>query len=242
MKPPSNTTSPASNLIFQMDNKFHPQLSNSDVLIDRENAFLLYASFCGDVVKTAAALNIDAVTLLKVIDSERWTEKLAPILNLTKSSRPGDVERGISRAINFCQAHRMRILIERALKLMTNWSDEEMLENLMPESVSKAGVASKKVSTRWLADFTVCMDKCHHLVYASLNDTATERVRRNDAETAGPVQDLHSLIALAMSGVGNSKTPRAMLLDSQLEVAESIKQQAVVPKPILDDSFVDDEH
>lgn len=218
----------------------HPQLSNSDVSIDRENAFLLYASFCGDVVKTAAALNIDPVILLKTIDEEHWAEKLAPILKLTKSSKPGDVERGISRAINFCQAHRMRMLIERVIREMSGWDDETLREHLNPESVTKSGLISKKISTRWLADFTVCLDKCHHLTYAALNDSMTERVRRNDAESSGPALDIHSAIARAMGSVGESKTPRAMLLDSQLEVAESIKTKAIVPKKFEDDSHVDD--
>lgn len=221
---------------------FHPQLSNSDFNIDRENAFLLYASFCGDVVKTAAALNIDAVLLLKTIDAEHWAEKLAPILNLTKSSKPGDVERGISRAINFCQAHKMRLFIERVIREISGWDTETLRENLLPESVTKSGLASRKISTRWLADFMVCMDKCHHLVYASLNDSMSERVRRGDSDSPGPAIDIHSAIARAMSCVGESKTPRAMLLDSQLEVAADLAKQAAIPKPRPDDTYEPDEH
>lgn len=222
------------------ETKFHPKLSNSDFGIDRENAFLLYASFCGDIVKTAAALNIDSVLLLKTIDEERWAEKLAPILNLTKSSKSGDVERGISRAINFCQAHKMRLFIERVIRELSGWSAEELRENLLPESLTKSGLVSRKISTRWLADFMVCMDKCHHLVYAALNDSMSERVRRNDSESSGPVMDVHAAIARAMSGVGESKTPRAMLLDSQLEIAADLAKKAAIPKPRPDDTFVDE--
>lgn len=219
----------------------HPQLSNSDSLIDREQAFLLYSANCGDVVKTAAALNISSVTLLRVVDEEGWTAKLAPILDLIKSQKPQELERGINRALNFVQSHRFRLILERALRLMTNWTDAEMKENLLPETETKYGTV-KKLSTRWAADFSTALEKAHSMTYAALNDTATERVRRKDETPEGSALDLHARIAAAMSGAGGTKTARGLLFDAQLEVAADVAKQAIVPKPAVDDTYQPDEN
>ena len=60
----------------------------SFIEIDRENAFLLYATFCGDIERTAHALNVPAVAVLKVADEEGWQTRLGPIIALKKSTRP----------------------------------------------------------------------------------------------------------------------------------------------------------
>ena len=62
-------------------------------LIDRENAFLLFATFCGDVERTAGALNISGASVLKMAEDEGWLRKLHGIIELRKSNKPGDVER-----------------------------------------------------------------------------------------------------------------------------------------------------
>jgi hypothetical protein len=68
------------------------ELQNSVAHIDRENAFLLYATFTGDLERTAHALNVRACDVLLMADEEKWNEKLKPILDLKKSTKPGDIE------------------------------------------------------------------------------------------------------------------------------------------------------
>lgn len=211
--------------------------------IDREAVFLLFAANLGDTAKTAFAVGLDPVQLLRVVDECGWLKKLEPILSLIKSERPQEVERGLNRAINYVQAFRFRQILERTIKLMTGWSDEELIDYLTPESISKAGVCSRKLSTRALADAASALEKAHSLTYQALGDTASERIKRPPADDTGSALDLHAKIAAALGGVSASKSPRALLLDAQIEQAEEAKKLAVlaaVPKPRQDDSFVDE--
>lgn len=64
-------------------------IDTSDIDFDRAQVFLLYATFAGDIVRTAHAAGVRPVDVLRVADEEGWTAKLAPILELSKSQRPG---------------------------------------------------------------------------------------------------------------------------------------------------------
>lgn len=225
-----------------MDEKFHPDLSTSEKLINREQALLLYCTNGCDVAKTAFSLGIDAVSLQKVVDAEKWDERLGAIREKMKGETAGSVERGINRSLNFVMAHRFRILLERALQVMENWTDEEMREALTSESTSKAGKTSYRVSTRWAGDFSAALEKMAAMSYAATNDSATERVKRREEEGGESKIDIHQRIAQVMSGVAESKSPRHLLLESQLEVADSLAQKAIVIKPPQDDAYTPDEH
>lgn len=208
---------------------------------DRSAVFLLYAANLGDVAKTAFAVGLDPVQLLRVADEEGWNKKLEPILEKIKSQRPQEFERGLNRCINFVQAFRFRQILERTIKLMTGWSDAELVEYLTPESVSKAGVCSRKLSTRALADAASALEKAHSLTYQALGDTASERIKRPPADdSGGSALDLHAKIAAALGSVSASKSPRALLLDAQIEQAEEAKKLALIPKKPVDDDYVDE--
>lgn len=207
---------------------------------DREQAFLLFTTFCGDAERTAHALGVSPVDVLRVADAEGWTGKLANIMAQMRSAKPGDVERGVNRALNFVQAHKFRLFLERVLKKMYGWTDEELIANLNPETVSKLGTTSK-FTTRPMADLASAIEKCHVLTYSALNDTAPERARRESDVPGGRSDDLHAQIAAAMAKAGGSKTPRAMLFDAQLAVgaehAATIKKRVI----LSDDSHEGDE-
>lgn len=209
------------------------------VEFDREQAFLLFTTFCGDAERTAHALGVSPVAVLRMADAEGWTSKLANIMEQMRSAKPGDVERGVNRALNFVQAHKFRMFLERICKKMYGWTDEEMEESLNPETNSKTG-STKKFTTRPMADLASALEKCHVLTYSALNDTAPERARRAGDMPGGASEDLHAQISAAMAKAGGSRTPRAMLFDAQLvqgaEQAQTIKKRVVVS----DDSHTDD--
>lgn len=213
--------------------------TGSTLEFDREQAFLLFTTFCGDAERTAHALGVSPVDVLRVADAEGWTRKLANILEQMRSAKPGDVERGVNRALNFVQAHKFRLFLERTLKHMYGWTDAELIANLNPETVSKMG-STTKFTTRPMADLASAIEKCHVLTYQALNDTAPERARRAGDVPGGASEDLHAQIAAAMAKAGGSKTPRAMLFDAQLvqgaEQVKQIKKRAIVS----DDSHVDE--
>jgi hypothetical protein len=223
-------------------NKDKPALQVSDEhLIDREQAFMIFASFCGDVARTAHALNLAPATVLRVVDEEGWTAKLAPILELKKGTRPGDVERAMNRALNFVQAHRARLMLGRVLAHVEGLVNNELTETLFPNVHNKDGTVKTTFSARAFADLTVALEKAQAMTYIALNDTAPERVKRKDNGPGGDsVNEMHAKLAEAMAEVSKSKTPRAMLLDAQLVEADALLTLAVKPAPAAHPNDDDD--
>lgn len=205
-------------------------IETSTIKIDRENAFLLYATFCGDIVRTAAALGVPAATVLRMSDEDNWAEQLKPILELKKSTKPGDIERAINRALNFVQAHRARMFLNRVLNRIIGMSDAELEEYLLTGGAGKDGlVPIKRLSTRALADLASALEKCHALTYAALNDSTAERVKRKDSDDGIGATDMHLKLAQAFENVRASRTPRAQLFDAQLATAQDEVAQAAKP-------------
>jgi hypothetical protein len=206
------------------------ELQKNVAHIDRENAFLLYAAFTGDLERTAHALGIRTIDVLNIANEDQWNEKLKGILDLKKSGKPGDIERAINRALNFVQAHRMRLIIERVIRKLTGMSDEELEQYLFTEAnigTSENPVNYKKLTTRQLADLASAIEKCHAMSYAALNDTTQERIKRDssgkDEVAAG---ELHVQLARAMQEAARSKSPQAQLLDAQLAIAAEVADDA----------------
>jgi hypothetical protein len=203
--------------------------------IDRENAFLLYAAFTGDLERTAAALGVRPKDVLLVATEENWNEKLKGILDLNKSGKPGDIERAINRALNFVQAHRLRMIIERVIKRLTNMTPEELEEYLFT-STNKAGDEISKLSTRALADLASALEKCHSLSYQALNDSMQERAKRNDGDGGVSVGDMSVRIAEAMSKAAASDTPHAQMFDAKLAIAQAeVGEPVPEPQPSIYD-------
>ncbi|HVI70654.1 MAG TPA: hypothetical protein VM656_04105 [Pyrinomonadaceae bacterium] len=203
--------------------------------IDRENAFLVYATFVGDLERTAAALNIRPLDVVRMADDGHWMDRLKPLLELAKSSRPGDVERVINRALNFVQAHRMRMVIERALTRLTGMTVEDFEDYIFTaqEYNGKNGTSKvKRLSARALADLAAAIEKCHSMTYAALGDTAKERQARDEGSPETAANDMYLKIAEAAQKVSKDTSPRAQLFDAQLEIATEKAEQAVKPSPL----------
>ncbi len=202
---------------------------------DKENAFLLYAVFCGDVARTAAALSVDEAVVKDLATQNGWDKKLKPIIDLKQSTRAGDVERAINRALNFVDAHRMRVFLARVIHELTGMGYTDLKAFLFPESSEPGSgglVKVKKFSTRSLADLASAMEKCQALTYLALNDTATERRERNDEgdDGAGDASEMHVRLAKAMSEAGaGTKGIEGMLADAQMAVAAERASGSVLP-------------
>jgi hypothetical protein len=208
---------------------------SGDIKIDRENAFLLYATFAGDLVRTGAALGVPPTTVLKMADEEHWNDQLRPILELKKSNRPGDVERAINRALNFVQARRMLMFLERVIHKLTGFTPEELEAYLLSDHSAKDGTQFRKLTTRALADLASALEKCQSLSYSALNDTAQERVKRNESVSDGAsASDMHLAISKAFAEVRSSHSPRATLFDAQLSVAQEVIAENTLPANPLD--------
>lgn len=204
---------------------------DSNVKFDRESAFQLFAVFAGDVERTAHSLNVRPIDVLRVAEDEGWLLKLQPILELKKSKRPGDIDRGLNRARNFVQALRLVTFLERVLKKLMDMPSEELNDYLFQTitTTSKTGEVSeaKKLSTRPLADLTSAIEKAHAASYLALNDTVQDRTKRQEhGEDPDALGDLNVAIAKSMASVLASNSPRAMLFDAQLKIAQAIGKDA----------------
>ena len=205
----------------------------SEVVLDSAQIFLLYCTFAGDAVRVAHAAGIRPVDVLRVAKEEGWDAKLAPILELARSQKPGDLERSLNRAQNFVQAHKLRLFLERVLSRVSGMNATELDEYILTTKLDKNGdVAAKVFSTRALADLASALEKTHAMSYLSLNDTAQDRGRRKEQASGTDDADcgaLHLRIAQAMSQIktASSSSPRLALLDAQASLAASIVQDAV---------------
>lgn len=200
---------------------------------DRENAFQLYATFCGDVERTAHSLGVQPVDVCRMADEGTWAERLRAIFALKKSTKPGDLERGLNRAMNFVQAQRMRLFIGRLLKKFS-MMDETELDNWLFSTVERregkgdniAVITERKINTKSISDLAAAMEKCHQMSYAALNDTASERVKRGeDASNEPSATELHQALSDAMAVAAGDKSPRAKLFDEQLQVGQDLQEK-----------------
>lgn len=201
-----------------LDKFITPEDESQKAGFDLENVFMLYATFCGDVERTAHAASLKPSVVMDLAQQHGWNERLRGIIELKNSGRPGDVERAINRALNFVQAHRYRGFLERVIQRVCSMDAGEMDDLLISLQYVEEGKSIKKLSTRPLADLAAALEKCHAMTYSALNDSATERKARDerpDSEVSGG--ELHAVIARAMTngGIGkqlsdaqdNSKSP-----------------------------------
>lgn len=202
---------------------FSAELNESPM--DLNQAFGLYIQFSGDVQRTAHALNVSAVDVLRAADRLGWAKKLEPLLEMKKGGRAEDIERSISRAMSFVQAHRLRVVLERVLARFYALSDDELYKLCFSvkrvEKKDGSVEVTESVNTKVFSDFAAALEKCHSMASAALTDTATDRAARKDRpEDAGvSATALHSIIAAAMSG-NDPSSPAGQLLQEHIETGE----------------------
>lgn len=198
------------------------------VIRGRENAFLVFASLCGDVVKCAHALNLRESDVETMAESGKWREKLANIIALKNSSDPATVERAISRAINFCQAHRFRLFIERVINRLSDMNPTEFESYLLVDEYNPKTLTTRHaINGRGIADLASAMEKCHALTYLALSDTAQDRNRREEtSESKEASGELHQAIAKAMAEIASA--PADLLTEAQLASAATLAERVKV--------------
>lgn len=193
------------------------------VNLDKDNAFMLYAIFCGDSIRTAHALNTKPEIVAAISLAEGWDKKLQPIIDLHKSAKPGDVERAVNRAMNFVQAHKCRMFFERVLNAMCDMTVPELEAFLFPRTAKRGveeSIVEQRFTTRSLADMASALEKCHMMTYMALGDSSTERKERGDAESSdATTAHVHLRLANAMAASG-AKLSKG-LAQTKLEEAQA---------------------
>jgi hypothetical protein len=214
----------------------------TEVPFDREQAFLLYASFSGDITRTAHALGTSAEVVIKIVEEGDWHTRLKAVLLLRGCGRPGDVERSINRSVNFAQAHRARLFLERLITKIYRLTDDELQEYcFMTETKTRKDkvtgeveeTTEKKISTRPFADLASAIEKIHNLTYVALADSAAERkgrAEREASEDTTPTLDIHAAISAAVAAAQGDGGPRAQLFEGQLEQVKNLAAEHEIIK------------
>jgi hypothetical protein len=210
--------------------------TNSQIITaeGKNKAFLLYTVFCGDPIKTAHSLGLTPASIIQMADDGGWDEKISDILALRKSDKPGDLERAINRAINYVQAHRYRMQLERVIQHITSLKDSELTDLLVSSMKDKMGNTHKSLSCRAFADLSSALEKAHTLSYLALNDTSSDRSRRKEEMDGGVMAatQMHQQIAEAMRQVA-IESPKDALVKEQTDLAEEIRiQEADTSMPV----------
>jgi hypothetical protein len=204
-----------------------------DIFLDAEQVFLVYATLLGDAEATAAAVGCSAAVVAKLADTEKWDDRIAPMVKKKKSQRPGDVERAINRAINFAQAHRLRMFLERVARQLYDMEDNALQEYLVkvtpgakPDSDGKQKMS---LSTRPLADLATAIEKAQVMTYQALSDTATDRKTRDEGHDDGEMSAaaLHAQIAKAMNDAAKPQTGAGQLAAAQIGMAQINAKETV---------------
>ena len=194
--------------------------------VDDEQLFQLFAVYCGDVKRCALAANMDEAVVQAKATAGGWPDKIKLLIDLKTSSRPGDSERGINRAVNFVQAHRWRNHLQRVMNRLIAMSDQELFDMLCSVTVDKAGNISKKLNTRAFADMSSAMEKCHAMSYGALNDTVGERKDRGDEpEAHKSAAEMHLNITRAMEQI---RLANAAELAGQSAVSSTVVEDTPV--------------
>jgi hypothetical protein len=191
----------------QVSKAFAQQKQKTDVA----QVFLVFMATIGDVEKTAAALDLDPHFVGWLAEQEGWLDKVRRVSIMSKGEKPGDWERAQNRALNFVQAHRARMLMDRLILALTKQEEDEFLEHFR----TQAKDGRQGFSARFFSDLMAALDKAHHLSYAALGDSVGERLEREKDEGEASANQIHAALLAALNN------PGVQQLGSEALVAEA---------------------
>lgn len=181
--------------------------------LDVSRCFIVFMTLCGDVQKTAAALDIDPAVVERLATEEQWHQKISRVSMLSKSGKPGDYERGVNRALNFAQSHRVRGLLDTVLERFEGMTAEEILDAV----TARTATGASSVSARFFSDLTAAIEKVQHLSYLALGDTVGERPDATTEEGELSANQMHIAVINALNNPAmRNQQPAKLLNDEQV--------------------------
>lgn len=206
--------------------------------LDVSQILLTFVALVGDVVKTAEALNLDPEVVQKLADAEGWNTKIQRITLLAGSGRPGDFERAQNRALSFVQGHRIRSLLDSIITHFAGMEPDEIIDAIAVRSKSGA----KQVSARFFTDLAAAAEKAHHMTYAALGDTATDRAQRDSEPDEMNASALHAAVLASLNAAGAAVKPADVIVRELAQSCQDVtpvtertalERAADVPVPVL---------
>lgn len=201
-----------------MSKAFAQQKQKTDVA----QVFLVFMATIGDIEKTAAALDLDPLFVGWLAEQEGWLDKVRRVSIMSKGEKPGDWERAQNRALNFVQAHRARMLMDRLILALTNSDADEFLAHFRTRT--KDG--RDGYSARFFSDLMAALDRAHHLSYAALGDSVGERLDREKEEGEASANQIHAALLAALNNPGVQKIGSEALV-AEASAAVSAERKAL---------------
>lgn len=182
--------------------------------------FLVYMTLVGDVGRTALALDLDPKLVEQLADEEGWSEKIKRCTMMSRGEDPGDWERAQNRALNFVQAHRVRLLIDRMIQHFESKPVSEFLEG---EREVNGRVVKQPPQVKFVAELTAALEKVHALSYHALGDTLGERKDRA-SEGEMTAASLHTALIAALNTQCLAGQESDLLVREVAQTIETVKQ------------------
>lgn len=151
-----------------------PTAETSQQRHELTTVFQTYVACLGNAQRTAAALMLSVDFVEMAAKRESWDDKVKALLALRKESGAEALAREINRVANVVQAVRLRNLIDRVIRRITD--SEQCFEDF----VSNRSAKSDNVTMRNLADLAKACETTHRLTYNALGDSLTERIDRDE--------------------------------------------------------------
>lgn len=193
---------------------------------DPEQIFLLFAAFGGDIFRCAHACGLPPEDITQYAEQGKWLERIRALIELKKGEKGPDVERGISRAVNFVQANKYRLIIERIIRGLDRMETNELIEHFVSRKVDSAGQAViTGFNLRPLADIASAMEKTHWMTYQALLDAPQDRAgRREKVKDDGAAEDdIHAKIARTLAGMVEHSPAKQIEAAHETQVADLVQ-------------------
>ena len=190
---------------------------------NKDYIFLMFAAFGGDIFRCAHACGVDPEEVTRLAESGKWMERIRALIELKKGDKGPDLERGISRATNFVQVNRWRLILDRLIQHFEGLTDQQLLEKFITYRLDRNGEkVQTNISFKILADISTAMEKTHWLTYQATLDAPQDRAARREKPKDDEVEeDLHAKIAKSLAGM-IEHTPA-----SQLQLAQDTQVAAL---------------
>lgn len=162
--------------------------------VDQARAWMCYASFSGDIEKTAISAKVPADIIRALEHDFDWQTKLR---RLKSGAGVSDAEKTANRAVNYLQAQRLRDVLEESLRLLED--PEELVKMLVQFKYTKEGdVDTLAVNPKALLDLTKALESVQNMSYRALGDklpTQADTVNEKDKGVASSVSSVRDVIA-----------------------------------------------
>lgn len=172
---------------------------------DPVQIFLTYMSFAGDVRQTAHVLQVDPAAVVALEADGNWRSKIKELVELSSGKDPGEYKLAVNRSVNYVQSHRLRSLLDRVLTVLTEKSNEELVDLL-----TTTGPKGNSFSTRPLTDLTKACETAQLMTRLALGDVGAGQL----AEDEGKGSDIALSVMRAMQAASDLQVSPAPLVKS----------------------------